>query len=112
MCAKFVPRLLTDDQREQCQTIGDLLERSCGDVQPRKSIRQASRELGVPCSTVHDIVHKRLHLRAYKLQLLHHIKPDDHHKRTDFAVEMLSHIEEKDIYLDLLLFSDESTFHV
>jgi hypothetical protein len=57
---------------------------------PRKSIRQASRELGVPRSTVHDIIHERLRLRAYKLQLLHHIKPDDHCKRTDFAVEMLS----------------------
>jgi len=33
VCAKFVPRLLTDDQREQRQTIaGDLLERSCEDV--------------------------------------------------------------------------------
>jgi hypothetical protein len=79
---------------------------------PRKSIIQASRELGIPRSTVHNIVHKRLRLRAYKLQLLHHIKPDDHRKRTDFTVEMLSRIEENDSYLDLVLFSDESTFHV
>jgi hypothetical protein len=50
-------------------------------------------------------------LRAYRLQLLHHIKPDDHRKRTDFAVEMLSRIEENN-YLDLVLFSDESNFHV
>ena len=34
VCAKFVPRLLTDDQREQRQTIvRDLFERSCEDVQ-------------------------------------------------------------------------------
>jgi len=79
---------------------------------PRKSIRQVSRELGVPHLVVHDIVHKCLHLRAYKLQLLHHIKPDDHRKRTDFAVEMLSHIQENGNYLDLVLFSDELTFHV
>jgi hypothetical protein len=77
-----------------------------------KSIRQARRELGVPCSTVHNIVHKRLRLRACKLQLLHHIKPDDHRKRTDFAVETLSRREENDNYLDLVLFSDESTLHV
>ena len=39
VCAKFVPRLLTDDQREQRQTIaGDLLERSCEDVQFLKNI--------------------------------------------------------------------------
>ena len=43
---------------------------------------------------------------------MHHIKPDDHRKRTDFAVEMLSRIEENDNYLDLVLFSDESTSHV
>ena len=34
VCTKFVPRLLTDDQREQRQTIArDLFERSCEDVQ-------------------------------------------------------------------------------
>jgi len=39
VCAKFVPRLLTDDQREQRQTIArDLFERSCGDVQFLKNI--------------------------------------------------------------------------
>ena len=79
---------------------------------PHKSIRQTSRELGVPRSTVHDIVHKHLRLRAYELQLLHHSKPDDHRKRTDFAFEMLSRIVENNNYLDLVLFSDESTFHV
>jgi len=37
--AKFVPRLPTDDQREQRQTIArDLFERSCEDVQLLKSI--------------------------------------------------------------------------
>jgi len=39
VCAKFVPRLLTDDQREQRQKIArDLLERSCKDVQCLKNI--------------------------------------------------------------------------
>ena len=34
VCAKFVPRLLADDQREQGQTIARVLfERSCEDVQ-------------------------------------------------------------------------------
>jgi hypothetical protein len=69
---------------------------------PCKSIRQASRELGIPHSTVHDIVHKCLHLHAYKLQLLHHIKPDDHRKRTYFAVEMLSCIQQKKITIILI----------
>jgi len=39
VCAKFVPRLLTDDQREQRQTIArDLFELSCEDVQFLKNI--------------------------------------------------------------------------
>ena len=34
VCEKFVPRLLTDDQREKRQTIArDLIVRSCEDVQ-------------------------------------------------------------------------------
>jgi len=39
VCAKFVLRLLTDDQREQRQTIvRDLFQRSCKDVQFLKDI--------------------------------------------------------------------------
>ena len=39
VCAKFVPRLLTEDLREQRQTIArDLFERSCKDVQFLKNI--------------------------------------------------------------------------
>jgi len=39
VCAKFVLRLLTDDQREQRQTVvRDLFERSCEDVQFLKNI--------------------------------------------------------------------------
>ena len=78
----------------------------------RKSIRQARRELGVPRSTVYNTVHKRLRLRAYKLQLLHHIKPEDHRKRYEFAAEMLNRIDKNDDYLNAILFTDESTFHV
>ncbi|PSN39385.1 hypothetical protein C0J52_26129, partial [Blattella germanica] len=51
---------------------------------PHKSIRQASRELQIPRSTVHKILRKRLHLRAYKLQLFHQLKPDDCRKRASF----------------------------
>jgi len=39
VCAKFVPRLRTDNQSEQHQTIAhDLFERSCEDVQFLKNI--------------------------------------------------------------------------
>ena len=51
VCAKFVPRLLTDDQREQRQTIArDLFERSCEDVQFLKNTVTGD-EPGSTCTT-------------------------------------------------------------
>ena len=44
----------------------------------RKSIPVASNELGVPRSPVHKVLHKRLRLHAYKLQIVQALKPDDH----------------------------------
>ena len=48
---------------------------------PSKSIRVASRQVNMPISTVHKVLRKRLHLYAYKLQLLQDIKPDDPARR-------------------------------
>lgn len=55
-----------------------------------KSIRQASNELLIPHSTFHDIVHKQLHLHAYKLQDL---KTNDYRTRWEFSAEMINRIE-------------------
>ena len=54
---------------ERVEEVRDAFVRS-----PSKSIRVASRQLNMPISTVHKVLHKRLHLYAYKLQLLHHIQ--------------------------------------
>ena len=52
---------------------------------PRKSIRVASNELVIPRSTVHKVLHKRLRLHAYKLQIVQALKPDDHIMASDYA---------------------------
>ena len=52
---------------------------------PRKSIRVASNELAIPRSTVHKVLHKRLWLQAYKLQIVQALKPDDHPRRAAVA---------------------------
>ncbi|KAJ4447239.1 hypothetical protein ANN_09243 [Periplaneta americana] len=52
---------------------------------PRKSLRRASRELQVPKSTLQRIVHKRLKLYSYKVQLMQRLEPDDKPKRMKFA---------------------------
>lgn len=54
---------------------------------PRKSIHSVVYHLQIPRSTVHDVVHKKLQLHAYKLQLLCELKPDKPRCRT-FAEEM------------------------
>lgn len=59
----------------------------------RKSIRQASNELQTPRSTVNDIIHKGLRLRAYKIQILQKLKPNDHLARWEVADEMINRME-------------------
>jgi hypothetical protein len=50
----------------------------------------ASQELQLPSLIVHDIVHKHLHLSAYRMQLCQHITHSDHHFRAEFVIKMLS----------------------
>lgn len=56
---------------------------------PKKSLRRRSLQLGIPKSTLHKVVRKRLRLTPYKTVLLHEIKPIDRNKRLQFAVTML-----------------------
>ena len=77
---------------------------------PRKSIRGASTELQIPRSTIHKIIYP--HLCAFKIQLRHHIKPNDRPPREHFAAEMLLRIENDNLYLDNIDFSDKATFHL
>ena len=79
---------------------------------PQKSIRQASRQFNVPRSTVHRVLHKRLRLYPYKVQIVQQIKPDDRPRRQAFAIEMLDRIDRDPQFLGNVLFSDEATFHV
>lgn len=79
---------------------------------PNKSLARRSLQLGVPKGTLYDVVRKRLHLRAYKLQLLHEIKPTDKIKRLEFAIDFLNRIDDDENFLKNVFFSDEATFHV
>ena len=75
------------------------------------SVNEETMELQIPRSTIHKIVHKRLLLCAFKIQLRHYIKPNDRPLRAHFAAEMLLRIENDYSYLDNIVFSDEATFH-
>ncbi|PNF38889.1 hypothetical protein B7P43_G09910 [Cryptotermes secundus] len=73
---------------------------------PRKSTRRASRETGIPNVTVWRVLRKRLHLKAYKLSIVQHLTDADKVVRKEFCTQ-----EDKK-FLDSVIFSDESTFHV
>ena len=72
---------------------------------PMKSIRTAARQLELPRSTVHKVLHKNLRLYAYKMQMLQALQPNDMPRQKEFAVNKLQRISED-------CFSNEATFHV
>ena len=45
---------------------------------PQKSTARASRELGIPQTTVWHVLHKRLQMYPYRLMMLQHLRPEDH----------------------------------
>ena len=79
---------------------------------PMKSIRTAARQLKLPRSTVHKVLHKNLRLYAYKVQMLQALQPNDMPRSKEFAVNMLQRISEGEAFLKRVCFSDEATFHV
>ena len=79
---------------------------------PMKSIRTAARQLKLPRSTVHKVLHKNLRLYAYKVQMLQALQPNDMPRQKEFAVNMLQRISEDEAFLKRVCFSDEATYHV
>jgi hypothetical protein len=79
---------------------------------PHKTLCQASLELGLPSSTVHDILNMIPKLDAYRLQLFQKITHTDLDLRKQFILEMLSCIEEDETYLKRICHCDKKTSHV
>lgn len=50
---------------------------------PNKLIPRHSLELEIPKPTVHKVLHEKLKLHAYKIQLLHEIQAADNPKRKE-----------------------------
>jgi hypothetical protein len=79
---------------------------------PTQSTRWASRDLGVPGTIIHKVLHKRLRLNVYKVQLVQQLKPGDSIKCRCFAEEMLDRTDHYADFIKKIMFSDEATFHV
>ena len=78
---------------------------------PRKSIRVASNKLAIPGSTVHKVLHKRLRIHTNKLQIVQALKLDDHPLQAAFAEEVLQCIDDNNVYLNSVVFSNKATFN-
>ncbi|GBM64477.1 hypothetical protein AVEN_194235-1 [Araneus ventricosus] len=70
---------------------------------PTKSTYLASRELQIPQTNLVRVLHKRLRLHAYKVQIIQDLKPNDC---------PMNRIDVENDYLNRICFSEESTFHV
>jgi hypothetical protein len=71
---------------------------------PKKSIRKASREMQIPCSTEHKVVHKTIHLYAYKVETVQALKSTDYDSHSDFTIKMLDRTDHDNRYLDSMTF--------
>ncbi|PNF27089.1 hypothetical protein B7P43_G08552 [Cryptotermes secundus] len=79
---------------------------------PRKSTPRASRETGIPNVTVWRVLRKRLHLKSYKLSIVQHLTVADKVVRKEFCMKMFHRMQDDEKFLDSVILSDESTFHV
>jgi hypothetical protein len=74
-------------------------------------MRRCLRQLQIPKSRVHKVLHNRLKFRAYKVQIIQ-LKPDVRPKREKFTNDILNLIDEDNDFLQCVCISDEATFHI
>ncbi|GFS81730.1 uncharacterized protein TNCV_2706731 [Trichonephila clavipes] len=74
------------------------------------SAREASRRLGLPSSSVHNILRRILQLFPYKLQSCHELLPADTAQREAFAKGAFSKMEQDPTWFFYILWTDEAHF--
>lgn len=70
---------------------------------PGKSTNRASRELGIPQTTVWKVLRRRLLYKPYRLQLVQALKPNDKDKRLEFCGYVLQMMQD-DAFLQRVIF--------
>lgn len=88
----------------------DIVERVRVSVQrnPQQSTRKRSQSLDVKRTTLRRILKRDLHLKAYKIQIVQELKPDDANNRLNFVNLMLERFNN----FNNVIFSDEANFHL
>ncbi|GBN16564.1 hypothetical protein AVEN_169240-1 [Araneus ventricosus] len=77
-----------------------------------KTVHQANRKMQLPKSTVHIILHKRLKLHTYKIQVVQKLHANNCTLRCNFTVDMLHQADDDENFISNMIFSYKSTFHV
>ena len=91
--------------QETVETIRQAIEQS-----PKASTRRLSREHGIPKSTVWQTLRFVLKKKAYHIQVLHHLEPEDYAARMAMCHDLIEAVNNEHL-LAHVLFSDEATFH-
>lgn len=76
---------------------------------PETSVRIISDEIGVPKSTVHEVIKEQL-LIPFHIQKVHAMSPEDYPARVQYAEWFLGQQEHNPNFLTNVLFSDEAGF--
>jgi hypothetical protein len=75
-------------------------------------IPRHSLELGISKPTVHEVLHKKLKLHVYKIQLLYEIKAADKPKRKEPAEHMLEKIDSQPTFMHNIMFTYEAKIQI
>ncbi len=77
---------------------------------PGRSARKQSVALQIPRTSLRRIIKDDLNMHPYKLQITQELLPSDRPKRFEFCTQMLDLLEEKEVNLEDIFFSDEAHF--
>ena len=73
------------------------------------SVRSISQSTGIPRTSVHSILKKKLSYKKYRISVRHQLQPADYEKRKEFATWFLENQLDN---LDNVLWTDEAYFHL
>ncbi|KAJ3662408.1 hypothetical protein Zmor_006758 [Zophobas morio] len=87
------------------EVVDDLRERL--EQNPQTSLTRLSQQSGVPVTTCHKVVKKRLHMHPYKITTVQQLLPIDPPRRVEYC-NWFQNTFHDDGLLDLTFFSDEA----
>jgi hypothetical protein len=79
---------------------------------PHSSVRQVANTDGMPSERSIRQILKIAKFQPYKIQRFQELRPQDHLKRVLHAQHQLAVMQDDEMFLNLLLFSDEAHFHL